>query len=341
MPEFVSPSRVRGMSHYEFDYIDVENGGEFVGRVGHADVTAVIVTYNSGDDLRKLIADLRSPASEYRIRVIVVDNGSSDNTLAVAGAHPDVIAVASGGNLGYAGGINVGLDFIGDCDFVLMLNPDLRLSVQALPQLIRAGTEPTVGAVVPLVYSPDGFAAATIRREPSIGREVGKALFGGKFRSRPAFLAEIDYRRGSYTVEHDIEWAVGAAVLIPHSVINEVGSWNEEYFLYSEETDYFRRIRALGKRVVFVPSAKVMHHLGGSGRTSDLVVLQTINRIRYVESCHGRFYSSLFRAATALGELCRCRDATRRRGLAFVTDRRRWQELPKAQRVGAGRPALM
>ena len=174
--------------------------------------------------------------------------------------------VESGGNLGYAGGINAGLPFVGQCDAVLILNPDLRLAPDAVTRLLEALNDDRIGAVVPLMLDEDGATYLSLRREPSLTRAIGDAFFGSKLRARPGFLSEIDSRPESYLEAHDVDWATGAALLIPAAVVREVGDWNEEFFLYSEETDYFRRIRESGHRVRFEPSAVVKHRGADPGR---------------------------------------------------------------------------
>ena len=135
------------------------------------------------------------------------------------------------------------------------------------------------------------------------------------------------HRPLSYFEAHDVDWATGAALLIAAAVEREVGEWNEEFFLYSEETDYFRRIRESERRVRFEPSAVVKHVGRGSGTSPGLATLMAVNRVRYVERHHGRAYSVLFRAVVALAEGLRSYDATHFRTLAFILNRRRWQEL--------------
>jgi GT2 family glycosyltransferase len=180
---------------------------------------------------------------------------------------------------------------------------------------------------VPLMLEADGATFPSLRREPSLTRAIGDALLGRKIRARPGFSSETDSRPTSYIEAHDVDWATGAALLIPAAVAREVGAWNEEFFLYSEETDYFRRIRESGRRVRFEPSAVVKHRGKGSGTSPELATLMAVNRVRYVERHHGRLYSLLFRAVVVLAEGLRSYDAAHRRTLDFVLHRRRWQEL--------------
>ena len=311
----------------------------FVGVDAHADLAVVVVTYNSASDISPLIDDLRTAALDRPMRIIVVDNQSSDGTAGIVQAHTDIRLIESKENLGYSGGINAGLPFVGPCDTVLILNPDLRLAPDTVTCLLEALGDDRIGAVVPLMLDEDGATFPSLRREPSLTRAIGDAFLGSRFRGRPRFLSEIDLRPKSYIKVHDVDWAAGAALLVPAAVVREVGDWNEEFFLYSEETDYCRRIRDRGHRIRFEPSAVVQHRGGGSGTSPALMTLMAVNRVRYVERHHGRVYSAVFRAVVALAEALRSHDPVHRHTLAVVLNRRRWRELPRtSKRLPAQQP---
>jgi GT2 family glycosyltransferase len=320
---------------------DKQARGSFAGAGAHADAAVIMVTYNSASHIPQLIDDLRAAGAERSLRVIVIDNQSADGTAEVVRAHPDIELVEAGGNLGYAGGINVALPLTDPCDGVLILNPDLRVKPNAVDQLLDVLVrDDTVGAVVPRILDMDETPYPSLRHEPSITRLLGDALFGSKlWRGRPGFLSEFDYRPESYQHARDIEWATGAALLIRSTVAREVGEWNEEFFLFSEETDYFRRIRESGYAVRFEPSAVVQHELGGSGTASPaLAPLLAVNRIRYAELYHGSVYSTGVRAAVALAEVLRSYNPVHRRTLAIVLSRSRWRGLPAATKPVVAEP---
>jgi exopolysaccharide biosynthesis WecB/TagA/CpsF family protein len=304
--------------------------GEFASEGDRADVTAIVVTYNSESDIPSLIDDLRTAACRHSIRLVVVDNQSRDRTVEVVRSHPGVILIESGGNLGYSGGINAGLPFVGQSGTVLILNPDLRLDPNSITHMLAALDGDRIGAVVPRMLDEDGETFISLRREPSVGRAIGDSLLGTKLRARPAFSSEVDSRLQRYLAARDVDWATGAAILMPAAVVRELGDWSEEYFLYSEETEYLRRIRDSGRRVRFEPSAVVRHRRGGSGTSPALAALMAVNRVRYVERHHGGLYSTLFRGAVAFGHALRSWDAVHRHTLAFVMNRERWHDLPRA-----------
>ncbi|MTL12219.1 glycosyltransferase [Nocardia seriolae] len=298
----------------------------------HVAVAIVIVTYNSATDIPLLLADLRAEARGIALRIVVVDNESADGTAEVVRGYPEVVFVASGGNLGYAGGINVGLGHIGSCDAVLILNPDLRVRPGAIARMVATlDADDRIGAVVPLILNNEGHPHPSLSREPSVTRAFGDALLGSKlWRDRPEWLSEFDYRPSSYEQAHDVDWATGACLLIRGSLAVALGEWNESFFLYSEETEYFRRIRSSGHTVRFDPTAVVQHRLGGSGTSPALATLLEVNRIRYVELHHTRWYATLFRAMVALAAGLRGYDADHRRTLSIVLNRHRWNTLPRA-----------
>lgn len=307
--------------------IDVKRG-RFVSPSAHADVSVVVVTYNSARDISELIDHLRVAAHDRSIRLIVVDNHSSDDTVGIVQAEKDITLIESGGNLGYSGGINVGLPLTGNCDNVLFLNPDLAIAPDAVTRLLGAADQDRVGAVVPLILDEDGAIYPSLYREPSLIRCVCDAVLGRNICSLLGLPSESDIRRESYDEPHDVDWAMGAALLVPAAVASEVGKWNEVFFLYAEEVDYFRRIRTRNLHIRFEPSAVVKHRGGGSGRSPDLAALKAVNRIRYIEMYHGSVYSAIFHAAVALRHALRSYNAVHRHTLAVVLRRRRWRELP-------------
>lgn len=296
---------------------------------GSVDVAVLIVTYNSSGDLAGLLSDLRRECVDVVLRVIVADNDSTDDTWTVATRHRDVIALRTGGNLGYAGGVNAAMARVGDAEAVLVLNPDLRLSRGAVGRMLRRlRAEETTGAVVPRIEEAGGRLYPSLRREPGPLRACADALLGRVWQTRPAPLSEHVRDPRAYDRPHTIDWATGAALLVRTRAARDVGAWDERFFLYSEETDFQRRLRATGWRIWFDPSAVVWHRGGGSGASDELTALTIVNRVRYADK-HFPRRSGLFRAAVVLGEELR-RDPTHARARWALRRRARWELLPRA-----------
>ncbi|QEO16222.1 glycosyltransferase family 2 protein [Agromyces intestinalis] len=306
--------------------------GRFAGPDEAVDVAIVVVTYQSADDLDRLIASLRHEAGHQRLRVIVADNASSDATLHVARGHSDLVVAETGGNLGYAGGINAAMASIGEADAILVLNPDLVVEPGAVAALRARLRESRAGIVVPKILDADGETYPSIRREPTLLRALGDAAFGSRFASRPGAFAEVVSDGGAYENAHPLDWATGAALLIDAGAARTIGPWDERFFLYSEETDFFRRARDLGYAVWFEPTAVVRHTQGGSGASVDLERLMAVNRIRYARKHHGRVAAAAYRGAVVLHELARAWMPAHRATLRTVASERTWADLPRASR---------
>jgi GT2 family glycosyltransferase len=113
---------------------------------------------------------------------------------------------------------------------------------------------------------------------------------------------EIVVRRHDYHRSHAVDWASGAAMYITAACLDEVGGFDESFFLYSEETDYMLRARDAGFVVTFVPEARAVH-IGGDLMTSaDLWSRRTVNRVRLQRRRHGRVSTVSFLGASLTGE---------------------------------------
>ncbi|MCB0912280.1 MAG: glycosyltransferase family 2 protein [Propionibacteriaceae bacterium] len=301
-----------------------------------AEVAAVIVTYNNEDDVEQLLRSLRDQARETALRVIVADNSSIDATVSLLASHDDVTVIRSGGNLGYAGGINTALAHVPGNEHVLVINPDLTLDPGAVRTLLRRLELSEAGVVAPAIRDLDGRLYHSLRREPTVLRALGDAAFGSRFAGRPAILSDIDGDPARYGYAHPVDWASGAALLIRAEVVDQVGAWDERYFLYSEETDFEHRVRRAGHEIWFEPDAVIRHEQGGSGASAQLTALMAVNRVRYVEHYHGAVYAAAFRAAVLLHELLRIAKPGHAEALRAVADRRSWSSLPRASLSSPG-----
>ncbi len=269
-------------------------------------VTIALVTYNSAALLPECIAALPAAMDGVgRWRLVVVDNDSRDATLeVVARDAPDALVIAPGRNAGYAAGINTATAAL-PSDAVLALNPDARLAPGSVARLLAALDAPGVGVAVPSTRAADGSLDHTRRREPTIGRALGEAVLGGTRAGRHPRWGEVELDPAAYDHEGPVDWAVGAVMLMARACLDDVGRWDESFFLYSEETDFSLRVRDRGWEVRFVPDAVVTHLGGDSGVSPRLWTLLTLNRIRLYRKRHGALASGVFWAAVTLNEALR------------------------------------
>jgi GT2 family glycosyltransferase len=267
-------------------------------------VAVVVVSWNSAVQLPGLIESLPAGLGGLRHELIVVDNDSADDSVAVARRlAPACRIVPTGRNAGYAAGINAGLREAGPYDAALVLNPDIRLTPGCVPTLYRALGGGT-GIAVPRMRNEDGTIAHSLRRAPSIPRAFGEAVLGRRA-GRMAYLGEtvLDpaaYRRPGFT-----DWATGAAMLISAPCLSACGPWDESFFLYSEETEFCLRAADRGYRTRYVPEATIIHLGGASHVSPPLWGLLTVNRVRLYRKRHSAPATALYWSAVTLRESVR------------------------------------
>lgn len=293
------------------------------------DCSVLIVSYNNPDDLARLLQSLDTAAGDLSVAVTVVDNASTCDVGPIVAAHPGVGLIRSAANLGYSGGVNLAAREAPRGRCVLVLNPDVVVTAGSLEALTEAALR--YGAAVPVIRGFDGRREWSLRHEPSVLRALGEALLGDHLPGRPAWLSEIERGSQAYLADRSVDWATGAAVMVSEAAGDAVGEWDaQRFFLYSEETDYCRRLREAGYAVRFVAGAEVVHRGGGSGSSPDLAALLAVNRVRYYRKWHGRPATAVFAVVVVVQHLLRAARAGDRRALAVLTSKRRRGTLPGA-----------
>ena len=262
------------------------------------DVAAVVVTYNSRRHVGALLDSLPDAFGSLTYSVVVVDNGSTDETLDLLALRSDCDVVRST-NDGYAAGINRAVRASPDASAILILNPDATLDPDAVPRMLESLRRPGVGIVAPRVREEDGRLSPTLRRGPTLGR-VGGLSFTGL----AAFAERIENPR-EYVSEHEVDWAVGAILLVDRRCFDALEGFDESYFLYSEETDFSLRARDAGWATVYTPHAGGMHVGGGSGESAATHTMQMLNRVRLYRRRAGERRAWLYFGMTVFVEFRR------------------------------------
>jgi N-acetylglucosaminyl-diphospho-decaprenol L-rhamnosyltransferase len=260
------------------------------------DIDVIVVTYNSAQVIGDLLDSLPAALDGLSAEVVVVDNGSADDTVQLLESRDDCRVVRST-NIGYAGGINKGVREAAGADAILILNPDARLHPRSVPMLVKALREPGTGIVAPQVRSPDGTLELSLRREPTLLRALGLTTTG-----IPA-LSEYVSDPDAYARPHVVDWALGAVLMMSRACYDAVGGWDESFFLYSEETDLSLRARDVGLLTRYEPRSVAIHIGGQSGRNNRTHAMQIINRVRLYRRRNGAFASWCYYWLTIASEL--------------------------------------
>jgi N-acetylglucosaminyl-diphospho-decaprenol L-rhamnosyltransferase len=268
-------------------------------------IAIVIVTYNSAADLGGCLASLPSEGVDIT-RVVVVDNNSRDDSVAIALAAADrlpIRSVQTGRNAGYAAAVNAGVATLADekYDAIWVMNPDTRLRPDTLRILAESLREPRRGIVVPKMLNRDGTLQPSLRRRPTVGRALAEAVVG-KPAGRIGTIGELITSPRDYETAHAAVWATGAAWLLSADMVREIGGWDESLLLYSEETEYALRAADHGWHLWFDPRAVVEHKGGDSAVNPRLAALNIFNKVRLYKRRHSLPAASAYYTVVVFGE---------------------------------------
>jgi N-acetylglucosaminyl-diphospho-decaprenol L-rhamnosyltransferase len=266
-------------------------------------VSLVVVTHDSASLLPGFAMALAGALEGVeRHEVVVVDSGSTDGSAEqFAALMPGAIVVDLGGNLGYAAGLNAGVAATRLGGPVLLLNPDIRPAAGAVARLVDALSGDAVGITVPRLVGEHGETQPSLRRRPTVTRALGEAVLGGPRAGRIHALGELVLDPRAYDHPSTVDWATGAVMCVTRRCLEVVGTWDESYFLYSEETDFALRAGDAGFSTVYVPAAEVVHFGGDAHIAPSLFALLNVNRVRAYRARHGRLATASFRAAIGFG----------------------------------------
>jgi GT2 family glycosyltransferase len=245
-----------------------------------AEVAAVVVTYNA---LPWLEACLASVAEH---ETVVVDHGSTDGTIGLVRERFPRVHVLERENRGLAAGWNAGVAATSG-RYVLLLNSDAWAVGDAVERLARFADEhPRAAVVAPRLSNPDGSLQRSVRGFPTLWRLATEYLFLRKLAPHSPALNGFYAGGFGHDEPRRIEWAMGAVLLVRRAAIDEVGPADEDFFLFSEETDWCYRFGAAGWEVWFDPEAQ-FHHVGGASHGGRMYVENLRGQLRFLAKHRG------------------------------------------------------
>jgi len=261
----------------------------------------VVVSYNSGGEVRAGVEPL---AGEPDVRVILVDNASSDDSLVVVADLP-VEVVPLDQNGGFAHGSNVGWRR-GDAPYVLFLNPDARIERGSLERLVTLlDRAPAAGAAAPRIQGADGKLDFSLRRFPRLRSTYARALFLHRLFPNARWADELVREPAAYAAPGRAEWVSGACLLVRRTVLNKLDGFDQGFFMYCEDVDLCRRIRDAGHDLLYEPAATVSHSGGASAPRASLLPVLAASRLRYAAKHWSRPAAVLERGGVALEAVTR------------------------------------
>ncbi|HSH05834.1 MAG TPA: glycosyltransferase family 2 protein [Anaerolineae bacterium] len=253
------------------------------------DLSIVIVSWNVRELLRVCLQTVDGGRGELALEVIVVDGGSVDGSAAmVAAEFPWVKLIARPDNVGFPKGNNIGIAEAGG-RHILLLNPDTELIGEALTTMVDyLDRHQNVGGVGAQLLNPDGSVQSSRRRFPTVVTGLVESTWLQPW-APSGVLAHYFAEDLADDEINEVDWVVGACLMVPRRVVAEVGDLDVGYFMYSEELDWCRRIKDGGWQIVYLPTAQVVHHVGKS--SEQAVTARHINfqraKLRYFRKYYG------------------------------------------------------
>ena len=268
---------------------------------GVDDIAIITVSTSEAHWLRPCLSTVFAHMGDVSADVVVVDNESRDGTADVVETEfPDARVVPSR-NHGFSHANNRGL-MTCDARYVLFLNPDTEIVEGTFEDLVRAmDARPTVGLIGVRQVTPDGRMDKTIRRFPNALRALGDSFATERLPRRPRWLGERELDRSVYDREVDCDWTSGSFMLARREAIESAGFLDERYFMYSDETDFCRRIKAAGWEIRHLPSMTIIHHEGKAGIKPSIESLNASSRMLYARKHFSPAHRLLYFGAVLLG----------------------------------------
>jgi N-acetylglucosaminyl-diphospho-decaprenol L-rhamnosyltransferase len=264
-------------------------------------IDAVIVSYNSRATLRAAVTPLLEIPG---VNVIVVDNESPDGALDALDGMA-VTTIAAGRNGGFGFGCNLGTA-AGSAPYVLFLNPDARIEAADLATLASVlDREPSTAIVGPRLLDGHGTLIPNLRRAQRTRSIWAQALFLHRLAPGARWANEIDRSLPAHDRVAYPEWISGACMLARRDMLERIGGFDEDFFLYGEDMDLCARIRSHGGRVRYEPTATVRHEEGQSAPRTSLFPVLAESRLIYARKHSGRATAACQRVGLCVEALTR------------------------------------
>lgn len=269
------------------------------------DVSIIIVNWKSKDYVRECLRTIDRDGHRSSYEVIVIDNASEDGCGDMLREEfPQVHAIESRENLGFAGANNLAFARSRGRQ-ILFLNPDTEICGEAILRLSAAlDALPDAGMVGAHLLNSDGTVQTTcVTALPSILNQILSSKYLREtfpawklWGMRPLFLESKNPAQ--------VEAISGACMMARREILERIGCFSTDYFMYSEDMDLCMKVSKTGKKIYYIPDAVIVHHGGGSSSQREennfSSIAQRESLIHFLEQHRGRIYAAAFRGCTAV-----------------------------------------
>jgi len=231
------------------------------------ELSIVILNYNGKNYLFKCLRSIYQFPPKVNFEIIVVDNNSNDGSQEMVRKNfTDVKLICNKENLGFTRANNIGIKSSRG-EFILLLNNDTRVLTESIDILLnKIKTNSNIGVVAPALLNEDFSYQLSYGLHPNFKNE-----FFQKFFMKIHFKSIL--RKKGDNWEKEVDWVSGACLLTTKEILKSVNYFDENFFLYFDDSDLCARIRNSGKKIIYFPKAKIIHYLGKSKEVVPLTHL--------------------------------------------------------------------
>lgn len=268
------------------------------------ELSIIIVNWNTRELVKNCLESIFNTTRDFPVRAIVVDNASIDGSpQMIRSRFPMVHLVENQENAGFARASNQGIK-LAETKYILLLNPDTVVLPGALNSLVDfMDTHPQAGAAGSMVLNPDGSLQTSCYVSPTLHREFIRLFH------LEGIFPKSTYRMDSW--DKDLPRAVdiiqGDCLLLRKTALDQVGTLDESFFIYSEDVDICRRLQQASWEIYWVPQAQLIHHGGQSTRqvAAEMFLKLHQGKTMYFRKHHGKQAAFGYKILLAIAALPR------------------------------------
>jgi len=274
------------------------------------DVSIIIVNWNVRDLLRQCLASIACSKFQVpslnnlkpdtvQLETIVVDNASTDGSVEMLRTEfPNARVIENKANVGFGRANNQALASA-QGRYLFLLNPDTKLSPDTLQTIFDyAEANSRVGIIGPKLFYGDGTLQSSRRRFPTLATAFLESTKLQQWFPGNGVLARYYMRDTSDDATQQVDWVNGSVMFVRREVYDQVGGFDEGFFMYSEELDWCYRAKHAGWQIVYLPTAQVTHY---EGKSSEQAAARrdihfNSSKVRFFRKYHGAFVAEILRA---------------------------------------------
>ena len=282
-------------------------------------ISVSIVNWNTKDELKMCLEDVLSQDCCNDCEIIVVDNASSDGSqqMIESDYNGKITFIKNSTNVGFGAGHNIAYSYSSG-DYFFILNPDSRIPNQhTLKNMADFMDEnPDIGILGPKITNPDGSLQFSARTFPRIMAGIFRQTILGKWFPENSYVRNYLMTSWPHNELRDVDWMSGCALMIRKEMVEQIGLFDERYFMYVEDMDLCRRAHISNWRVVYYPMQSMIHKIGAASDKSAKAMIKQHHKsmLKYFIKYNSRSPKILLTPFVMLGIYIRMKSILKKAG---------------------------